>query len=397
MLQKLFGMKTDRRQKLYEAFCSLPAAVKNPLIHAACWLGRRHVRTLATPPRLIWYVTSRCNARCSHCFFGRQLNQAGELSLEEFRTVVRSLRTRVRSVTLTGGEPFLRNDLPALCRALAEINGADLVTLPTNGFLPERIEAMLREILGTAELNVNVQVSLDGTREVHDAIRGLAGSYDRAVETVRRFKRMKSEKGGGPVSLRLNNVSVITTLCRQNESCLPELVRFVREELGVFHKFQFVRGAHTDVFGIRPEALSELDPFRPEKPNDIAGVTRFLSAEILRHDQSLLARRQVELLRQAAAIILDNTRTVDCLAGRIDGVIYANGDVALCELTRPFANLRDYGLDFAKLWNGAEAEAMRSETRQCFCTHPCNLSTSMSFDPATLKRLSKPLAAGGRE
>lgn len=382
MLQKLFSMKTELRQKLYGAFCTLPKIIKNPLINVACRVGKYRIMSSSTPPRLIWYVTSRCNARCSHCFYGRYINQKDELSFDEFKEVVRSLKTGLKVVNLTGGEPFMRRDLPELCRTLAEINKTDLITLPTNGNMSDWIELSLQEILKTARLRVNVQVSLDGTREVHDQIRGVKGIFDRAIETVRRLKNLKSRYK------RLNNVSVITTLCRQNEKCLSELVWFVREELGVFHKFQFIRGAHMDVFEIDPCDLSELDPLQPEKPRDIFGMTKFLSEEILRYDKSLLARKQVEILRQSVSILMDKKPTVNCLAGYIDGVIFANGDVALCELTRPFANLRDFNFDFHKLWNSTQANEMRGKIRQCFCTHPCNLSTSMSFDPDILKKLS---------
>lgn len=385
MLQKLFGMKSESRQRLYEAFCHLPGWVKEPAIEAMCWIGRRHTLRLPSPPRLIWYATSRCNARCSHCFFGSFVNTADELALEEFSTVVRSLKVRLRSVNLTGGEPFLREELVELCGALSHYNRTDLITLPTNGLQPQHIEETTERILSTTKLRLNVQVSLDGSAGVHDAIRAVQGAFDRACQTVEKFKELKRRHEN------LNNISVLTTLTRRNQDCIPELIRFVRKELAVFHKFQFIRGSHTDVFNIDEEALSELDPAEPEKPEDIRGLTELITAEILAHDTSLLARRQVELLRRSAYILLNQKPVLTCLAGRIDGVIFANGDVSLCEMTRPFANLRQYNLDFLRLWNGTEAEEMRRRIRKCFCAHPCNLSTSMSFDAETLKRLSSPV------
>ncbi|MFC1666530.1 radical SAM/SPASM domain-containing protein [Candidatus Omnitrophota bacterium] len=382
MIHKFFGIKTEQRQGLYKAFCALPKIIKNPLINIACWIGRHQIKSFSTPPRLIWYVTSRCNARCSHCFYGRHINQKDEFTIDEFKRVVRSLDTKLRAVNLTGGEPFLHGDLPELCRTLAEISKTDLITLPTNGSKPASIELSLQKILKTAKLRVNVQVSLEGTRDVHDQICGIYGIFDNAVETVQRLKKLKSHYK------RLNNISVITTLSLQNEKCLSELMRFVREELGVFHKIQFIRGAHTDVFGIELCDLSELDPLHPEKPHDIVGVVNFLSRDILRYNKTLLARKQIELLYQAASILTNKKPSVNCLAGRIDGVIFANGDVAICELTKPFANLRDFSFDFHKLWNSSQANEMRRRTQKCFCTHPCNLTTSMSFDPHILKKLS---------
>lgn len=384
MLQKLFGMKADRRQALYEAFCALPAFVRSPVLHVACRAGRRHVRGLPTPPRLIWHVTTRCNARCAHCFHGGRLNGPEEMPADDFRRVVASLRVRLRSVTLTGGEPFLRDDLPALCRILADVNRTDLVTLPTNGLQPERIADMLDEILRTATTRINVQVSLDGPPDVHDALREVPGAFERAARTVRLLGEMRTRHP------RLDQVAVMTTLSARNQDRLPELVRFVRDDLGAFHKFQWIRGAATDAFGVPAGALGDLDPLQPDKPGDLPGVLRYVRAEILGRDRSLAARRQVEILEQGAAILAGHGPTVRCLAGRVDGVIFADGGVALCEMSRPFARLADWDFDFFRLWHGPEARSMREALSRCHCTHPCNLSTSMAFEPAVLMRLSAP-------
>jgi len=58
--------------------------------------------------------------------------------------------------------------------------------------------------------------------------------------------------------------------------------------------------------------------------------------------------------------------------------------VALCEMTRPVANVRDFGCDCAALWHSEPAERRRRQVQRCFCSHPCNISTSMSYDRDTL-------------
>ena len=73
-----------------------------------------------------------------------------------------------------------------------------------------------------------------------------------------------------------------------------------------------------------------------------------------------------------------------CTAGKTFGVIYPNGGVAVCEPTRPFANLHDFGMDFVALWKSQEADTMRVKTQACDCIHPCNLLDSMGYDTKTL-------------
>jgi len=71
----------------------------------------------------------------------------------------------------------------------------------------------------------------------------------------------------------------------------------------------------------------------------------------------------------------------------MDGVIYANGDVALCEFTRPFANLKDFDYNFRRLWHSPRAGEARKAIKTCFCAHPCNLISSMRCDWKSLNRL----------
>jgi len=87
----------------------------------------------------------------------------------------------------------------------------------------------------------------------------------------------------------------------------------------------------------------------------------------------------IKMLRQ-------HKKLVACYAGNLEMVLHANGDVAACEYTRPFANVRDYDFDIMKLWNSPTAEAVRGKLCQCYCIHPCNLNTAI---PRTLTGILK--------
>ena len=69
------------------------------------------------PVNLIFFVTSKCNLLCRHCFYWEELNlPKNELSLDEIEKVARSL-PNLLSLSLTGGEPYLRPDLPDIAAA----------------------------------------------------------------------------------------------------------------------------------------------------------------------------------------------------------------------------------------------------------------------------------------
>ena len=341
-----------------------------------------------TPSRLILYVTDVCNAACSHCFYGRHLNPAvrDELSLAELEQLAQSLRAPLQSLLLTGGEPTLRKELPDICRIFDRANGTRLATITTNGIQTDRITECVEEILSSSRLRLNVHVSLDGLQETHDRLRGVQGNFEKATRTARELRELRERHRN------LNIVSVITSIASENVDELEALIEFVRDELGLFHKFQFVRGSHSDVLDIDSEILSDFDPVdpgcTPPTPDDMETAFRIIRSTDRLEVDSLVARRQLLLLSHAMKVKIERERPVRCLAGKIDGVIYTSGEVAVCEMTQPFANLRDWQMDFHRLWTSPEAEERRSQTQRCFCTHPCNLSTSMSYDVDSLVQLS---------
>ena len=144
----------------------------------------RYIDDYPSAPRsVIWEVTSACNLSCAHCLADagrpgqRELDTAGAL-----RVVGRLAEAGVLSVNLAGGEPFLRPDLFAIMDALLEARiGVDV---STNGFAlsDETIRELSKRPVYT------IQVSVDGERGQHDEFRGRPGSFDAAVDSLKRLK-----------------------------------------------------------------------------------------------------------------------------------------------------------------------------------------------------------------
>ena len=104
-------------------------------------------------------VTDRCNLRCTYCMPEAGLpwiEKAEILSFEEIERLVRAAASvGVRSVRLTGGEPLVRRDLPALVARLARIDGIEDIALSTNGMLLADLARPLAEA-GLARVNVSL-------------------------------------------------------------------------------------------------------------------------------------------------------------------------------------------------------------------------------------------------
>jgi len=138
-----------------------------------------------TPLSLIQYVTNRCNAKCEHCFFWKDMeHETQELTLNEFRKIASSLKHPLNSISLTGGEPFLRDDLPEICKIFVGINKTKSIFITTNGLLTDKIYSTTETILKNIDkcVRFQVQVSLDGKEKTHNKIRGVK-IFKKAVKT----------------------------------------------------------------------------------------------------------------------------------------------------------------------------------------------------------------------
>jgi MoaA/NifB/PqqE/SkfB family radical SAM enzyme len=150
-----------------------------PALHEAPVTSFLPARITALPI-LILNVHSRCNCRCVMCdIWKRESNdQIRAQDLDRHRASFKNLG--VRQVVLTGGEPLLHTDLAALCNFFREQNIH--ITLLTTGLLlhkrAEDVATFFDEII----------VSLDGPKEIHDAIRRIEGAYNlihRGIASVR--------------------------------------------------------------------------------------------------------------------------------------------------------------------------------------------------------------------
>jgi Fe-coproporphyrin III synthase len=131
---------------------------------------------LASMPILILNVHSHCNCRCIMCDIWKRetREQIRVADLDLHRASLR--RLGVRQVVLTGGEPLLHSDLAALCNFFRQENIR--LTLLTTGLL------LFKRAHDVSTLFDEVIVSMDGPREIHDAIRRVPGAFDLIAKGV---------------------------------------------------------------------------------------------------------------------------------------------------------------------------------------------------------------------
>ena len=127
-------------------------------------------------------VTYSCNARCQMCNIWKSPSTV-MLQAKEYAKLPSSLKT----INITGGEPFLRADLVDVVRTIDSILPRCRIVFSTNGMMTDTIVKKLKQIR-TFHSRIGVGVSIDGVASTHDTIRGVPGIFNHAIDTVRKLK-----------------------------------------------------------------------------------------------------------------------------------------------------------------------------------------------------------------
>ena len=321
------------------------------------------------------FVTSKCNARCRHCFYPiNQRNQ--ELTLEEIDRFLATMPP-IRLLLFSGGEPFLRKDLPEIVRAYHERCGFFTASIPTNGYSAERICAMTESICSISpDLHLGVSVSIDGMRDFHDRVRVLPGLWDNAIRTLHALRDLAQRHPH-------LTVGVNTVFMRENQADLKALLEYVHAEIRpTFHGLTFIRGRPVD--GSLAEDLDvdhyvELSRWLDERYTADTNWSSGWRGVRARARHAINRERYEYIARQSRGGSFEGL----CLAGEREYVMSETGDIHGCELIADkLGNVRESGYDFARIRDGepARAFAEAKRARQCHCTHECNTRTMLLFD-----------------
>lgn len=337
--------------------------------------GRLSLRALShragqTPPFLIVFINSICNLTCEHCFYWRNLNQRDDLTLEEFERLSTELG-RFENLNLSGGEPFIRPEFAQICSLFIRNNGVKQIYVPTNGYFVDRTERQLRQVLRESSLKLFVcEISLDGMPEYHNRFRGNNKSFEYAMATYDMLASLQKEDR----RLRIHSIATAT---HENIDELRALTKFLHGRCPAMdhHNLAIIRGdrKNPSLTGPTLERYSEL--------------YRYVSAVWKDREEGRFGAVVEPMLQWAKRHTIEaDTQYVPCTAGNMTGVIYANGDVSVCENHPPLGNLRRRS--FFDIWDSPQAKALRRaiNAKQCHCTNEVFLWPSIVFQPLQLAR-----------
>lgn len=329
---------------------------------------------------VIFFVTSRCNAFCETCFYHAELNQKGDLTFAEIEKVSRTMPP-ITDLWLSGGEPMLRKELGEIIDMFVENNGVERVILPTNGLVKQHTYEVVEHILAKHQnLELYLNIALDGCGETHDRIRGVPKNFEKTLACIESLYPLK-EKFTDRFRLNVN-----TVICAENYDEIDKLARFLWKNYRLDgHYFNIIRGetkVGDAIKEVPAEALTEIYA-------KAAKLTRRYGERMFAGDDA--ARRFIKNVAYVGTIMTHYRHQHEnfaqstpwqfpCTAGDTVAVIDYNGDVRACELREKFATLRDFDCDFGALWQTGERQAELNAIdggKACWCTHVCFIHSSL--------------------
>jgi Y-X(10)_GDL-associated radical SAM protein len=199
------------------------------------------------PVHVVWEITLACDLKCQHCGSRAGRRRADELSTAECLDVVEHLaRLGTREVSLIGGEAYLRSDWTEIVRAIRAHGMYCAIQTGGRNLTSRRLKAAIDAGLQ------GVGVSLDGMAPLHDRLRGVPGSFECALDTLRRAHA---------AGLR---TSVNTQIGSQTMADLPELMGTIIEAGARHWQIQLTvamgNAADNDHLLLQPYRLAELMP-----------------------------------------------------------------------------------------------------------------------------------------
>lgn len=332
------------------------------------WFNRQKFN----PMTLTYSVTAACQSRCKTCQIGEMFCQdptrsQRDLKLDEIEKIFKSMKP-VYFFNMSGGEPFMRQDLPEIVELACKYLKPRVIHTPTNAILADRIIQNTEKIINIVRnydpsVPFTVKPSIDGVGDKHDEIRGVKGNFKYLLKTIEGLKKLEEKYDNFHLELG-------TVISNFNIDDLDEIEDFVHS-LGVESYRNEVAECRTEFFNLTDpitppaEVYQDLIKTFAKKVEDNIGKKKKLA-------------RTTEAMRVvyydlAGRILAEKRQVIPCYAGVSNVHINFDGGVWSCCVLgydKEMGNLRDYDYDFQKLWYSDKAKEVRKYIKNMNCACP---------------------------
>jgi MoaA/NifB/PqqE/SkfB family radical SAM enzyme len=277
-------------------------------------------------------ITYRCNAKCNMCnVWHHPSDQSEEIDLQTIEKLPDMFFTNV-----TGGEPFIRKDLPDIIGILKK--KTQRIVISSNGYFTKRIISLFEKYP-----DIGIRISVEGLPKTNDAIRGIPDGFDRTLRTLLVLREMNIKDIGFAMTIQERNA--------------PDLVYLYHLACALGYEFATASLHNSHYFHKLDNCIQNVDAVT----NDIQKLV----------DLMLKSKRPKEWFRAyynhgLIHFIRGNPRLLPCEMGRDGFFLDPFGDVLACNGMNekmPMGNLRHQ--EWHKIWSSRQAADVRQAVGRC--------------------------------
>ncbi len=296
------------------------------------------------PTDAIIAVTYKCNSKCVMCDIWKKpfCEEMEPLSYA-------GLPSSLKYINVSGGEPFLRKNLPEVITVLSEICNEPRIGISTNGLFTDRIKKNMETILSNGIKNVSVNVSIHGIGEFHDRVEGIKNAFDKAINTVHILKE-----------IGVKDLGIAYTATNHNIDQLSKVIKLAKE-LDVQYTFCGVAHSSELMFRSNNEPIADLEELRDQ----LEKLTKD-------HLRSFYPKDWFRAYIDSGNYYYAKTgkRKIKCGAGTDFFFMTPNGDIHPDNVMNwSFGNITNKTFD--EIWQSKEAIEFRNKINSSNCPNPC--------------------------
>lgn len=329
-------------------------------------------------------VSYRCNSRCQTCNAWRK--KSDELTLNEWDKVFRSLGKAPFWFTVSGGEPFLRQDLVSIVKSIYKNCRPRVINIPTNGLLCNLIPGQVEEIVKSCpKSQIIVNLSIDGIGKNHDTIRGIPGNFEKAIKTYKALRKLKYPNF---------TLGIHTVISKFNVDEMPKTYQYLIK----LKPNSYVTEIAEERVELDTKGLN-ITPTSEKYSKTIDFLIKELRKQKFKEISKITQSFRQEYYQNVKRVIRDKKQIIPCYAGIASAQIAPSGDVWPCCIRADIlGNLKEANFDFKKIWFSEKANEIREDikSKKCFCPMANVSYTNMLCNLRTLTRITSHLIKGDK-
>ncbi|QEM66876.1 radical SAM protein [Geobacter sp. FeAm09] len=278
-------------------------------------------------------VTYRCNAKCHMC---NTWQYPTKPAMEIGPDIIKKLPNTLDFINITGGEPFLRQDLAEIV-AIALTKTKRLV-ISSNGYFTDRMVALAKQFP-----NIGIRISIEGLPATNDKLRGISEGFDRGLRSLLELK-----------ALGLKDIGFGITVSDINARDMIELYRLA------------------DAMDLEFATASTHNSYYFHKADNVFSDPEMVAQEFERLSRELLKTKRIKNWFRAyfnygmANYVRGGKRLLPCEVGTDMFFVDPCGKVMPCNGTDTEMPMGDLTTQtFEEIWQSEQARKVRESVKAC--------------------------------